>query len=499
MVVTYRNNRLFPALIIAACIAALFFLIDPSIENYGNVKTQQLQPQHADHSHEDAPPPLAQAPPPPSQSPVSRLPVEGGFVAQQDDDVLLIMKTGGTSMWKRLLVHLTTTLAPERVHPSNMVIYSDMAETVGPFEIVDVFANMSDAVKASEDFHHYRAQPEYRDHNAYVEAAGVEGDDWGPPGGWVIDKYKFLPLVRHAGERWPGAKWYVYMEDDTYLFLPSVKQYLARFDAREKHYLGSYAAKTGVVFAHGGAGFALSRGAWEAVFASKESESGEGKEVASSSSSRLEDEYHQYATDHCCGDQVLAKALHDHGVSFGENGGDEKFTWGFNPLVHWAFPFSRYNWCSPLLSWHKVHNRDVAQYFALESRWDFASKPLLHRDFFHELVLPRVREPRQWWDNRAELFEVTSANQAWGAKPEGSKFDEAKWKMGWESVGACEAACRGWEACVSWTYVEDLCKMDDKVTLGQGYAPDMSQRKTSLMHTSGWLPERMEAWLCDWS
>lgn len=495
MVVTYRNNRLFPALIITGCIVTLFFLIDPSIENYGNFKPQQIQ--HVDFQvvpYTEPPPPLAQAPPPPpppAESPESRPSLEA-HVAAEDEDVLLIMKTGGTSMWKRLLVHLTTTLAAERVNPSNMVIYSDLEETVGPFTVVDVFANMSDAVKATPDFEHYRAQTEYRDHNAYVEASGVEGDDWGPPGGWVIDKFKFIPLMRHAGEQWPKAKWYVYMEDDTYIFLPSVKQYLSRFDWREKHYLGSYAAKTGVVFAHGGAGFALSRGAWEAVFNRESADDDDsGAEVL-----RVEDEYHEYTSLHCCGDQVLAKALHDKGVSFGENGGDEKFTWGFNPLVHWAFPFSRYNWCSPLMSWHKVHNRDVAQYYAFEKTWDFASKPLLHRDFFNALILPRVQAPAPWWDNRAELYEVTSANQAWAAKPE-SGFDDETWKMGWESVEACEAACRGWDACVSWTFVEDLCKMDDKVTLGQGYAPGMSQRKTSLIHTSGWLPERMEAWLCE--
>lgn len=276
-------------------------------------------------------------------------------------------------MWKRLLVHLTTTLSPTRISPANIVIYSDMPETIGPFTVVDVFANLSSSVKESPDFEHYRLQPEYQAHNAYVEAAGVEGDDWGPPGGWVIDKYKFVPLMQHAGEHWPDVKWYVYMEDDTYLFLPSVRRYLAHFDWRESHYLGSYAAKTGVVFAHGGAGFALSRGAWEASFGAppKNGESSPSPDMTASKG-RLEETYHQYTADHCCGDQVLAKALADHGVQFGENGGDGKFTWGFNPLVHWAFAFSRYNWCSPLMSWHKVHNRDVAQYYEFEKSWDFS-------------------------------------------------------------------------------------------------------------------------------
>lgn len=363
MVVTYRNNRLVPAVIIAICITLVFFLVDPSVENYGNPVPKmtdddetrvEISPPTESHvseviaeesvEHVETPRPTV-----PSPSPVTSINLD-------EDDILLIMKTGGTSMWKRLLIHLTTTLSNERISPSNIVIYSDLPETIGTFKIVDIFANMTTKVKQSPDFEHYIQQPEYQANNAYVEAAGINGDDWGPAGGWVIDKYKFIPLIQHAGENWPHAKWYVYMEDDTYLFLPNVRKYLASFDHRGKHYLGSYAAKSDVVFAHGGAGFAISRGAWEESFGKKPN---------------MSEDYHQYTADHCCGDQVLAKALTDNGVSFGENGGDEKFTWGFNPLVHWTFPFSKHNWCSPLLSWHKVHNRDVAQYYEFEKSWDF--------------------------------------------------------------------------------------------------------------------------------
>ena len=368
MIVTYRNNRLLPAIIITICILLIFYLVDPSIENYGN-KVQTVTV--TEPSRTESSPAWKQSPEPGSGNTQQQQQPATPSEAVADDDILLIMKTGGTSMWKRLLVHLTTTLSPQRISPHNMVIYSDIAYTIGSFQVVDVFANMSDQVKQAPDFEHYRQQPEYDAHNAYVEAAGVEGDDWGPTGGWVIDKYKFVPLMQHAGDHWPRAKWYVYMEDDTYLFLPSVRQYLARFDWREKHYLGSYAAKTGVVFAHGGAGFALSRGAWEASF---------GKAAAATTAAEkgasMEEQYHQYTADHCCGDQVLAKALVDNGITFGENGGDGKFTWGFNPLVHWAFPFSRYNWCHPLMSWHKVHNRDVAEYYEFEKSFDFSVSDL---------------------------------------------------------------------------------------------------------------------------
>ncbi|KAL6694654.1 hypothetical protein J3F84DRAFT_377535 [Trichoderma pleuroticola] len=345
---------------------------------------------------------------------------------------------------------------------------------------------MSATAKAQPDFDVYRQQPEYMANNYYVEAAGVNGDEWGPVGGWIIDKYKFVPLIQHAGDNWPKAKWYIYMEDDAYLFLPAVLGYLAKFDWTEPHYLGSYAAKSDVIFAHGGAGFALSRGAWEQSF---------GKQGNGNGS--LTEEYYQYTADHCCGDQVLAHALRKHGVKFGENGGDGKFTFGFNPVVHWAFAFANANWCKPLLSWHKVHNRDIARYYELEQSWDW-SKPLLHRDFFNAMILPNIKEHADWWDNYSGVFEVSSGNREWAPKPgaENGQYDKALWANAWESVEACEAACQGWTMCMQWNYVEDLCKMDDKIYMGQGYAPGMSQRKTALRHTSGWMYKRLEDWKC---
>lgn len=389
MPVTYKNNRLVPAVLIATCVMLFYYLFDPSIENYGQVivtkKPIVFTTENADlrKANEEKLPVEVSRPPPSKETIITVTPTSKGIVGSEEpvktikqtkpapsahqepisynglssDDVILIMKTGGTTLWKRLLIHLTTSLAQERIAHGNTVIYSDLADRIGDFTVIDALANMTDEAKARPDFDVYRQQPEYTAHNFYVEASGVEGDEWGPTGGWIIDKYKFVPLVQHAGQNWPRAKWYIYMEDDAYLFLPNVLAYLSQFDASKPHYLGSYAAKTDVIFAHGGAGFALSRGAWEQSFGRDES---------------IVNDYYQYTADHCCGDQVLAHALRKHGVKFGENGGDGKFTWGFNPVVHWAFAFSQHNWCKPLLSWHKVHSRDVAQYYELEKSWDFS-------------------------------------------------------------------------------------------------------------------------------
>lgn len=254
-------------------------------------------------------------------------------------------------------MHLLTSLSPKRINPKNVVIYSDYAETIANFITIDILANLTaDSQDINSEFDVYREVPQYVANNVYLEAANIEGDDFGPAGGWVLDKYKFLPLMDHAGKNWPKARWYIYMEDDSYLFLPNVLKYLSAFDWKAPHYLGSYAFKDNVTFAHGGSGFALSRGAWEMSFGRNPN---------------LVEDFKEYTHSHGCGDHILGRVLNEYGVHLGENGGDEQFTWGFNGLVHFRFPFRRANWCKPLLSWHKAHNRDVARYDQFEKGWDY--------------------------------------------------------------------------------------------------------------------------------
>jgi hypothetical protein len=361
MVVTYRNNRIAPVVIITFCIWLSYNLFDLHVNNWSARRAWNGWETHhglvrtdiVSHSGPTAP---SSTSPSIEHTPVPSKGTVPTGLNLTTSEILLIMKTGTTAMWKRLLIHFTTSLSPERIPPENVVLYSDSEDKIGDFQIIDVLANITETTKTHPDFDVYHQATEYSRYNVYLEAANLEGDNYGPPGGWVIDKYKFVPLIQHAGRNWPHVKWYVYMEDDTYLFLPNIIRYLSTFDWQQPHYLGHLGGRSGVVFAHGGSGFVLSRGAWGKSFGLNEA---------------ISEEYEEYASQHCCGDQILGHALNKYGVRFGENGGDEKFTWGFNGVVHWKFPFSRWNWCWPLMSWHHVHNRDVARYYAFEQSWDF--------------------------------------------------------------------------------------------------------------------------------
>jgi len=87
--------------------------------------------------------------------------------------------------------------------------------------------------------------------------------------GWQLDVYKNIPAFKLLYDTYPNAKWYMMVDDDTYVFLSNLKKRLSFYDPEEKLYLGlSWPIPTGCFpswndarFAHGGAGIILSHAA----------------------------------------------------------------------------------------------------------------------------------------------------------------------------------------------------------------------------------------------
>jgi len=87
--------------------------------------------------------------------------------------------------------------------------------------------------------------------------------------GWQLDVYKNIPAFKLLYDTYPNAKWYMMVDDDTYVFLSNLKKRLSFYNPDEKLYLGaSWPIPTGCFpswsmarFAHGGAGIILSRAA----------------------------------------------------------------------------------------------------------------------------------------------------------------------------------------------------------------------------------------------
>lgn len=67
----------------------------------------------------------------------------------------------------------------------------------------------------------------------------------------------------------PDKKWYLLLDDDTYIVRPSLSLLLDRLDPDEKHYIGNAIGGVYGRFAHGGSGVIISRGAMRHLLSPK--------------------------------------------------------------------------------------------------------------------------------------------------------------------------------------------------------------------------------------
>ncbi|KAJ3372263.1 hypothetical protein GGF31_002121 [Allomyces arbusculus] len=89
--------------------------------------------------------------------------------------------------------------------------------------------------------------------------------------GWRGDAHKFIPGALAMYDRYPNAKWYLILDDDTYMFMENLHVILDQLDGDQVYYFGKYYPSGGCpggtvwpdgpVFAHGGGGIVMSRAA----------------------------------------------------------------------------------------------------------------------------------------------------------------------------------------------------------------------------------------------
>ncbi|KAI9648408.1 hypothetical protein NHQ30_003042 [Ciborinia camelliae] len=383
-------------------------------------------------------------------------------------DIVILVKTGATSIWKRMPMHMSTTLANKQLTP-NIVYYSDIEGNINGNPVIDSLANVSATLKASPDFALWYKAKESRKNNMYLESASMEGDDY-LPGGWRLDKYKFLPMFQHAAIYYPGKKWYVYMEDDNYFFWETLYAWLATFDHTAPILLGSPAYKLGINFPHGGSGFAISGKAMATTFGADKT---------------LADRYESYAAEHCCGDQVLAQAMQEKGV--------ERFTgldgtgWAaLQALPTWRIGFGNWNWCSPLMNIHKVHQADISELFVFENQFMQETKGkgrIRYRDVFHHFFAPQLNSTRSEWDNYSA--DKSFSSTADSVSPDFKEMTAAQKKeRPWASKEKCKKACADWGECLAWKYQDDDCRLDHLAHMGQ-------RVNEGVYMESGWMLDRI--------
>jgi Fringe-like len=269
------------------------------------------------------------------------------------DDILVVLKTGVTEALSRVPVQIETTFSSV----PNFAIFSDYKETIAGVETHDVLSRINEQVK--------RNIPEFELYNR-IRAQGRKalteedyGDDSnGPFGrqnnpGWKLDKWKFLPMIPAALELKPNAKWFVFMEADSYFLWPNLAAWLSQLDHQRDWYLGFPMAIGDVVFAYGGSGFVISNPVMHKVSGYLANNSKELDEFTAS----------QWA-----GDCVLGKVFADAGVGL---------NWSWPTLQndkpweldHFANIYDRRAWCYPLVSYHHMQPDDIREMWEFDKEW----------------------------------------------------------------------------------------------------------------------------------
>lgn len=227
---------------------------------------------------------------------------------------------------------------------SNVLVVSDKEQKVGRFHAHDVIADLP---------------PWYRKHNKELEdydklnKPDTDASSISYANGHRLDKFKFLPMIEYAYKANPTAKWFIFLEADTFIAWNNVFQLLDQYNHSLPLYFGSpapgrilpHGEKTW--FAHGGTGYVLSSAAMDLLVSRTNSLHGQYLP-------RLSEQFQTLIKEDCCGDSVLGYALAWKGIPLtGLNP-------MFNPHSLHMLSFSTASWCVPIISIHKAQGQDIA-------------------------------------------------------------------------------------------------------------------------------------------
>ncbi|KAK6076857.1 hypothetical protein SCUP234_06926 [Seiridium cupressi] len=379
-------------------------------------------------------------------------------------DIFLILRTGASEALRRLPAHFNTTL--RCLHSQNYGIWSDYEEYIGGHHVHDAFDEMDPEVIASHpDFAYYRRLKEQGRSSFTVDeltgwATAPNSAGGRDTPGWKLDKWKFLPIADKAYRQQPNAKWYIFMEGDTYIHWANILHWLSHIDASKPYYMGQEMQIGDIVFAYGGSSFIISNSAMKTLVEYRATKPGV---------------YEEFTGNHWAGDCVLGKAMLDAGI---------KLSWQY-PNLFGGMPYDMdYNetfgspqrrlWCYPTTTYHHVSPSDVEEIYHNEQKWNQEKAKLMrHGDVFRSLVRPKLAERVEDW-------------QSISADDEGTKgtFEE------------CRAACEDKPGCLQYLFHEDAhsCKISNRIRVGSSSIKDKDHSERIV---SGWVIDRVDAFVAD--
>lgn len=378
-------------------------------------------------------------------------------------NVAVTIKTGANLIYDKLPTQLLARLQCA----ADPLIFSDLAQTLGPYQVYDALADVTTDIKNGPDFDYYRQLQEYQ--NSGQDLRALRDDR---PAAWKLDRYKFIHILKKTWEMRPRHDWYIFLEDDTYFLWTNVMLWLQQLDPNESHYLGQQSYFKGESFAHGGSGIVISRAAMSQVL-------DKDPDITS--------HYDELARTETYGDYVLMKALQEKGVNLTRSRpmlqGDRPNAIRFGP----GRRDGERSWCQPLVSLHRVTPGDVNALWQYEQQRQDPTQPILFADVYQHFVassLPRESDDREDWYNFSDDAHIKPPEE----KPERQIPEDEMTpvqEQAYQSYEKCAAACAEYRRCMQYSYdfLAQRCSYSFSYRLGEKRPPTSDGRR----HKSGWM------------
>ena len=379
--------------------------------------------------------------------------------------MLVLLKTGATELYQKLPTHFVTTFTCV----PHFMIYSDLAQSFADYPVHDAIAPISRHFRDHhEDFALYRKLQQYQAEGQ--DMSKLKGD-----GGWNLDKWKFMPMLRTAFEAaGPEIEWFVVIEADTSISWTNLLQWLRTMNPKKPYYLGAQNQIGDTTFAHGGSGIILSRRTADLILAYHQH----------IGNATYDENWEERTSTSCCGDEIIARAFMQVDVPLTP-------AW---PLIQGetvsSIDWKEEHWCRPAITWHHVQPIEVDKMFQFQNEWVDEhgwNTPYLYRDVFAHFIERHITVNRTSWNNMSQDRKIVATALATLEDLDFYNLPPRE-QRAVQSQESCAAACLDREQCVQWMFAPGRCYLGDVVRFGQS-----DEREAKEEHwVSGWIGERID-------
>ncbi|KXJ91765.1 hypothetical protein Micbo1qcDRAFT_57705 [Microdochium bolleyi] len=295
-------------------------------------------------------------------------------------------------------------------------------------------------------------------------ASAVEAEEWqladglGKSMGWELDALKFLSSLEYVWLNMPKKKWYIMLDDDSYIIKHSMNLLLGHLNPAKPQLIGNPVGDYKGRFPHGGSSVIISGSAMSKLFDLNPQVVAQG---------------HLESASITWGDKLLSITFMKIGVYL-----DEKYRRMFNGENPWMTRMWVDRFCTPLMSFHALGDSETMEHVSIT--FGKLTKPVFWRELADIYGAPSFS---------SFLEEPARANMEYVGR-----LDEYSTTVQHvDSVERCMHICQveHFERCLAWSYDSHgkLCHFAPWAIIGDylegrvsGINPQLAAKAASKCH-----------------